>query len=68
MSKLMDITTEAQSALLATAPRTGAAVAAPLPVLSELSINGLIGAGHGLTCRGTIERERIFTARMDAAL
>jgi hypothetical protein len=58
----------AQEALLSTrSNRQGETVpkTTDVVVISELSSEGLIGPGNGLTRRGTIVRERLFDQIMD---
>lgn len=47
--------------------RQGAVVQALPGVLAELEVAGMIGVKDGLTRSGTIARERIVTAMLDAA-
>lgn len=47
--------------------RQGAKVTADPVVVTELFDLGLVGIGDGLTRKGTIARERLVTAVLDAA-
>lgn len=69
MTNTMALSTGAADALVAVGTnRQGATVSdrTPANVVDELFGAGLIGVGNGLTRRGTIERERIVRAQLDA--
>lgn len=65
----MNLSEAAQSALLAArSSRQGERVPRLSPLaVTELRCAGMVGDGDGLTRAGSIERERIMTARLDAA-
>ncbi len=65
MNKLSEA---AESALIAAkCNRQGTVVTADAVVITELFDQGLVGAGDGLTRKGTIARERLVLAREEAA-
>lgn len=65
MTKLSDAAT---TALVNTGTnRQGEVVQGSAAVLDELFGAGLVGQGNGLTRRGTIARERLATAALEAA-
>lgn len=68
-TKTIALSTEAADALIGVATnRQGATISdrTPARVVDELFGAGLIGVGNGLTRRGTIERERLMSAQLDA--
>lgn len=58
---------EAAAALINARPNQGAEVKGTPRALAELSSAGLVGPEHGLTRKGTIERERALNAALDSA-
>lgn len=67
---MVQLTKAAREALIAVGTRRqGATIntVTPGPVADELRNAGLIGPGNGLTRRGTIVRERLLDAALDAA-
>lgn len=62
-----NLTEAAKSALINASARQGSQVKADTAVAGELAAAGLIGTQDGLTRKGTIVRERLVNAALDAA-
>lgn len=63
----MTLSESAKQALINSDSHQGAKVSDNILIHNELSRNGLIGTGCGLTRKGTIEREKLVRAAEDAA-
>jgi len=64
----MNLTAAAQQALInASSSRQGTKVTADAVVITELFDQGLVGLNDGLSTRGTIVRDRLVSAALEAA-
>lgn len=64
----MNLTEAAKTALInASSSRQGTKITADAVVVTELFDAGLVGLSDGLTARGTIARDRLVSAALEAA-